>query len=148
MCGTDIFPSIVISFINEIEKLCPIKKRGYVYLFMLFMLFLNKLVQSYWIKLLLQDHPFKGYKVNLWISIICAILSKIREERNNRIFKNSSKPSKDILDSSIFNALVWCKDIQPLKDHNLNFLVANWTHLLDQIVGSGAPLQRLVQSYN
>ena len=63
----------------------------------------------------------------LWNSLFCAVLSKIWEERNARIFKASARPYNEILDPSIFNALFCCKEFQFLKDHNLNFLVANCT---------------------
>lgn len=59
----------------------------------------------------------------------CVVLPKIWEERNDRIFKDIAKSSKDVLESSIFTALFWCKDLSPFKYYHLNFLVANWKHL-------------------
>lgn len=59
--------------------------------------------------------PIQSHKGSFFGSnITCAVLSKLWEERNARIFKNSAKASKDILDELIFNPRL-CKNLQPLK---------------------------------
>lgn len=47
-----------------------------------------------WISLQLMDHSFKATKELLWINIIFAILWKIWDERNVRIFQNIAKISE------------------------------------------------------
>lgn len=58
-----------------------------------------------WINLFLLNHPFRGQKAELWNNLICPIISKIWEERNDCIFNNRAKSDKEIYDSSIFIAL-------------------------------------------
>lgn len=50
-----------------------------------------------WLSLLISWTPFKADKSHLWLSLVCAVLWKIWEERNSRIFWDKSRTAKDIL---------------------------------------------------
>lgn len=57
------------------------------------------------------DHlsTFEAAKERLWLCIICAVLWKIWEERNARIFWDKNKKTKDIIDTIIQNVFFGAK---------------------------------------
>ena len=79
--------------------------------------------------------PFKSTKSLQWTNIVDAILRKLCDERNARLFKCKDRSSKEILDLPIFHAF-----FLPLTVLSLNFLVANWRHLFN-------PLRALVYPF-
>lgn len=54
-----------------------------------------------------------------WINISSAVLWKLWDEINTRIFQEKAKTAKYILESAIFNAFSWCKNIQDIKKSQL-----------------------------
>lgn len=99
-------PNSCLNTIDRLQMLCP---------------WLN-LSPSWWclcqnnhesvqLRLLISYPPFKASKRQLWLCIICAVLWKVWDEWNARIFQEKFRSTKDIIDTIIHTTFLWCKDI-------------------------------------
>lgn len=83
-----------------------------------------------WIRMLLLDHPFKDYKAVSYLDQHhqCSFVKDLGGEECLDLL-----PLHKILEehsqTSILYPLFWLRNSQPIKDHSLNYLVANWNHL-------------------
>lgn len=57
--------------------------------------------------------------------MIRAIIWKLSDEKNSRTFQGKERSCGEVPESSLFNALSWCKNVQLLGSDNFNFLVSS-----------------------
>lgn len=83
-----------------------------------------------WLELLLIEYIFKSTKSILWLHIIRAVLWKMWNKRNLRIFQETESCPQENFETTVSIALYWCKNILPFNNDRLNSPLLNWRRVL------------------